>query len=205
METEEKKPEGARYPLAYDANGDPLIVPADAVAWRVRRGGGKRGRPRNVFASNGRQLEIPIAATIDELVNEGCGAGNYLLYPIDVQGRALPGAFAVTEIQEDGEEEPGDEKSTANAANELTALGHALATVRSQSEALARALEATTRGYGPIHPPSLVTEPLTLSPPVSPEAKAAQVMDYMSIAKMVLDVLRGAGIGVPTPAATGGA
>ena len=32
-------------PLAKDINGDPVEVPAEAVAWRVRRRSGKQGRP----------------------------------------------------------------------------------------------------------------------------------------------------------------
>src|SRR5437870_3069496 len=58
--------EELRFPLAFDANGNPVKVPAHARMWRVRRGGGKRGRPRNVFdATTGRQLEVPLGASID--------------------------------------------------------------------------------------------------------------------------------------------
>jgi hypothetical protein len=32
-----------RYPLAFDANGNPLLVPSGAVAWGVRRCGGHWG------------------------------------------------------------------------------------------------------------------------------------------------------------------
>ena len=54
------------YSLARDADGNPLEVPAGAKAWRVRRGGGRRGRPRSVFDNEtGRQLEIPLDATIE--------------------------------------------------------------------------------------------------------------------------------------------
>jgi hypothetical protein len=88
-----------RFPLATDANGNPLDVPAEAVAWRVRRGGGRRGRPRIVFDNEtGRQLEVPLESTIDDLVDHGCPAGRYRLEAVDRSGHLLPGIVAVTEI-----------------------------------------------------------------------------------------------------------
>src|SRR4051794_10951160 len=88
-----------RYPLAYDANGNPIAVPADAVGWRVRRGGGRRGRPRNVFdAETGRQLEIPLGATLQDLIETNVPPDRYLLYPVDAQGLVMPGVVAVTEV-----------------------------------------------------------------------------------------------------------
>src|SRR5437899_2297037 len=104
--SEEESSEGgeereARYPLAYDANGNPIDVPPEAVAWRVRRGGGRRGRPRHVFdPETGRQLEVPLASTLDSLIDAGCPADRYLLYPVDAVGRVLLGTVAVTEVPE---------------------------------------------------------------------------------------------------------
>ena len=46
------------YPLAFDANGEPLDVPSHAVAWRVRKLAKKAGRPKVIFdAETGRPLE----------------------------------------------------------------------------------------------------------------------------------------------------
>src|SRR4051795_1901004 len=91
----------ARYPLAFDSNGNPVKVPENAVAWRVRRGGGRRGRPRNVFdASTGRQLEIALGASIEDLMETNVPADRYLLYPVDAQGSLIPGIVAVTEVTE---------------------------------------------------------------------------------------------------------
>src|SRR5690348_9471096 len=139
------EPEGAkerdRYPLAYDLSGNPIEVPEQAVAWRVRRGGGRRGRPRNVFdAETGRQLEIPLGASIDDLVEAGCPADRYLLYPIDIEGRILPGVVAVTEIQEGQGEE--DEPAPVARGDSSELVVQLLATIRAQSDTLCRALEA---------------------------------------------------------------
>src|SRR5215813_8962262 len=96
-----------RYPLAFDSRGNPIAVPSSAVAWRVRRGGGRRGRPRNVFdAETGRQLEVPLGATLQDLIETNVPADRYLLYPVDAQGLVLPGVVAVTEVPAD--EEDGD-------------------------------------------------------------------------------------------------
>src|SRR3954467_6272608 len=105
MTMDENEKAGERLPLASDPNGNPIAVPATAVAWRVRRGGGRRGRPRNVFdAETGRQLEVPLGASLDDLVDAGCVADRYLLYPIDVEGKVLDGVVAVTEIAADEDE-----------------------------------------------------------------------------------------------------
>src|SRR5207249_134255 len=123
----------ARYPLAFDSNGNPVKVPENAVAWRVRRGGGRRGRPRNVFdAETGRQLEIPLGASIDDLIDAGCPADRYLLYPIDAEGKLLPGLIAVTEVPAGDADEATGSGPTAE-ANLITQL---LATVKAQSETL---------------------------------------------------------------------
>src|SRR5438094_4116345 len=77
-----------KIPLAFDANGNPLEVPAGAVAWRVRRGGGRRGRPRTVFdGETGRQLEVALSSTIEDLIDHGCPPGRYRLEAVDASGR----------------------------------------------------------------------------------------------------------------------
>src|SRR5579859_8116350 len=89
----------SKFPLANDADGNPLEVPANAVGWRVRRGGGRRGRPRIVFDNeSGRQLEVPLDATINDLVDHGCPPGRYRLEAFDGDGKLITGCVAVTEI-----------------------------------------------------------------------------------------------------------
>lgn len=194
----------ARYPLAYDANGEPLAVPAEAVAWRVRRGGGRRGRPKNVFTAAGRPLEVPIAATIEELVNEGCVPDSYLLYAIDAAGRALPGVVAVTEVQGDEDEEASDHGTSAAAENEVTALGHALTTIRIQAESMARSIDSLSRGYHPVQAaqPTALEQPIAPSAPTSPGSQMEQIATY---AKLFMDLMRSGGLGgplTPAPAST---
>src|SRR5258706_3450741 len=102
--------EDARYPLANDANGNPIDVPPNAVAWRVRRGGGRRGRPRNVFDSEtGRQLEIALGAGLDDLIACNVPPDRYLLYPIDAQGQIIPGMVAVTEVSATDDDDEDDD------------------------------------------------------------------------------------------------
>jgi len=107
----------APYPLAFGVDGDPLDVPAEAVAWRVKRAG-RRGRPRPVFdCETGRQLELPLTSTIDDLVEAGCPADRYRLEAVDAEGRAIPGVIAYCEVAADDEEnterrnDAGDETS----------------------------------------------------------------------------------------------
>ncbi|HXF35164.1 MAG TPA: hypothetical protein VN603_11390, partial [Candidatus Acidoferrales bacterium] len=161
-----------RYPLAFDSNGNPLDIPPQAVAWRVRRGGGRRGRPRNVFdAETGRQLEIPLGSQLDDLISTGVEPDRYLLYPIDGEGRLVPGIVAVTEVPEgDGGDaapsDPTDEKSAL-----LALLVRQQATIDSQNDRLARALEATVSGYGPVRPPAPIPPtPIVMEAPLPPTA-----------------------------------
>src|SRR5947207_332217 len=92
-----------KYPLAFDHDGNPIAIPEGAVAWRVRRGGGRRGRPRPVFDQDtGRQVEVELNATIDDLIDAGCKPGRYRLELVDAEGRLLPAApAAILEIAGD--------------------------------------------------------------------------------------------------------
>jgi hypothetical protein len=213
METEESSAapprSAARYPLAYDSNGNPLDVPAAAVAWRVRRGGGRRGRPRNVFdGETGRQLEIPLGSTLDDLVSTGCPADRYLLYPIDSEGRMLAGLVAVTEVPEgdDGDDDTSlqsDDKSPL-----LALLVRQQGTIERQNEQLARALEATVSGYSPVRPHAPVAPtPIMMEQPYQPpqpsggfmesllNAKPEQLMQLGMMVKQVFDMMKGGAMG----------
>jgi hypothetical protein len=186
-----------------------IHVPEQAVAWRVRRGGGRRGRPRHVFdAETGRQLEIPLGASLDELIDAGCGADRYLLYPIDAEGRVIPGVVAVTEVPE-GAGDEGDGPRVGNVSSELSAVVSLIlqqtreqqATIRHQSEMLARALEATASGYGrvrPVEPPPVVIEPPAAPPDGAGSFKPEQIAEIANIAKAVIEMFKGsAGAAAP--------
>jgi hypothetical protein len=200
----------SRYPLAYDSNGNPIDIPDEAVAWRVRRGGGRRGRPRNVFdGETGRQLEIPLGSTLDDLISTGCPADRYLLYPIDTEGRILAGLVAVTEVPEgdDGDDDgssPVDEKSSL-----LALLVRQQATIERQNEQLARALEATVSGYSPVRPPApMAPTPIVMEQPIQAapapsggfmdsllNAKPEQLMQVAVMFKQMFDMVRGGVMG----------
>lgn len=191
MSTEESRSD-ARYPLAFDSNGNPLKLPDEARAWRVRRGGGRRGRPRNVFdPETGRQLEIPLGAGLAELIDADCPPDRYLLYPIDSEGRIISGIVAVTEIADGALDDDDDQGPTVSQADPL--VRELLSALKTSNETLCRALEATTSGYGPVRPtqpqpppPVYVTEPPKDEGGMKPE----QMMQIAGIAKMVFDTLK---------------
>jgi hypothetical protein len=175
-----------RLPLAFDVNGNPLAVPAEAVAWRVRRGGGRRGRPSNVFdPETGRQLEIPIGATLDDLIATGCGTDRYLLYAVDATGRIIPGVIAMVAVPEaEVEEEPLPQISPPDQRQPSPMELALLAAVRAMSDTMCRGFEAAASGYGQVRPapppPVVVTQP-------APSERGgginlAQIMDLIRLA-----------------------
>jgi hypothetical protein len=199
MSTEESQRD-SRYPLAFDSNGNPIQLPEAARAWRVRRGGGRRGRPRNVFDETGRQLEIPLGAGIDDLIDAGCPSGRYLLYPIDGEGKVIPGIVAVTETPETALEPEDDGAPAVPQSDPL--LREMLLTLKASNESLCRALEATTSGYGPVRPQPL-PQPVYVEQPAPPKDeggfKPEQMAQVAGMAKMVFDAIKGMGIvGMPT-------
>jgi hypothetical protein len=190
----------ARYPLAFDSNGNPVKVPENAVAWRVRRGGGRRGRPRNVFdAETGRQLEIPLGASIDDLIDAGCPVDRYLLYPIDAEAKVIPGIIAVTEITEGVTDDEGAGPTVSQADPLVREL---LASLKAANDSLCRALEATASGYGPVRPQPMPQQVYVEQPTPPKEEggfKPEQMAQVAGIAKMVFDTIKGMGVGAAPP------
>lgn len=129
----------AQYPLANDPGGNRIEVPPEAAAWRVRRGGGRPGRPRVIFdGETGRQLEVPLAATVNDLIEKGLPPGRYRLEGIDADGNVIPEVVAVTEISVDAwkamqdAEEQGDAPAAAPAEAATTAAPAATVDVLQQ-------------------------------------------------------------------------
>ena len=221
--------EELRYPLAFDANGNPVKVPPNARAWRVRAGGGKRGRPRNVFdATTGRQLEIPLGASIDDLIAANVPADRYLLYPVDGEGTIITGVIAVTEVQDTGDDDDDDDGRDETGSTQakdpvLATIVHQQETIRSQhdvikaqSEQLARALASAVSGYAPVRPvapppppPPVMMEPNAPAPPPDTgflgslaNIKPEQVMGLFMVVKQAFEMFKGMSGGAP---AVGGA
>jgi hypothetical protein len=135
----------AKYELANDLNGNPIDVPEGAVAWRVRRVSGKPGRPQTVYdPETGRQLEVPLDASIDDLRDCGCLPGRYRLDAVDGEGKGIAGVTAYTEISM-GPEVPDQNEIPAGVARLLE-------TVERQSDTICRVVEALAQSFGPLRP-----------------------------------------------------
>lgn len=76
-------------PLAWDHDGMPFQPPAEAIAWKVRRYSGNRGRPPVVHGDHG-PLHVDLDATIDDLrLTLGNAPGAYRLYPVSEVGEEM--------------------------------------------------------------------------------------------------------------------
>ncbi len=208
-EAQQRRSEGmSSHPLAYDANGEPLDVPIGAVAWRVRRGGGRRGRPRIVFDNeSGRQLEIPIGGTLADLIDRGCPPGRYRLEAVDGSGHLIPGCIAVTEVPIEAEaDEEEQEINTDTKANLLALLARQQSTIERQTDTLARALEAAVSGYGEVRPsapaaPVIVEAPAPTGSGLPFNIKPQQIGELMALIPQILGLLKMFGGAMPAGAA----
>ncbi len=145
-----------RLPLANDIDGNPIDVPENAVAWRVRRRMG-RGRPQSVFdPATGAQLEIPLEATVDDL--RPFGPGGYRLDAIDDDGAVIEGVVAYTEVHDISEVR---RRNAAAAPDDH--FGRLIAALEHMADTNCRALEALANAFGPVPPryeePVIVDEP----------------------------------------------
>ena len=199
--TEEKE-----HPLARDINGDPVEVPAEAVAWRVRRRSGKQGRPQSVFdPETGTPLEIELDSGIDEL--RPFGSGGYRLDGIDGSGKLIAGVTAYVEVPADEVVPPPPSDApteTAAALREMTQL------LRESMQTNCRALEALASAFGPVRPSA--THPMAVpsmpAPPISDEKSADMMTKILealpSVAQMLpimIQVFKSAVAGVSSEAA----
>jgi hypothetical protein len=185
-------------PLAFDANGEPLKVPERASAWRVRRGGGRRGRPRAVFNREGRQLEVPIESTVHDLADYGCPPGRYRLEAITRDGRLIAECVAVTEVpvsfgDDDDDGEGGDDGSPAVSsvwAEVYQELHDRRRAMNEQSATLCRAFEAMAQAFGPVRAIGVQPAPeLIVAPPAASEGGGQKMEQYMPIVMQLLNVL----------------
>lgn len=73
-------------PLAVDNRGNPIDVPEEEAAWRVRRRTG--GRPKMVVGPDRQPLLLPLDTTADDL-GDMLGPGSYRLDAVDEDGDVL--------------------------------------------------------------------------------------------------------------------
>jgi len=143
------------FPLANDANGDPLKMPAEASAWRVRKMPPRAGRPKVLFdPETGRQLEVPLATTVHELAEIVGEPGRYRLEAIDREGRLIPDYVAFTQIfGEDGEDEAETMTSRGDVVSQMVQL------LSHMVDANTRVMQAMASAFGTVHPqPHVVVE-----------------------------------------------
>ena len=76
-------------PLAWDQDGMPFSAPANAVAWKVRRYTGNRGKPGIVWGPHG-PTHLDLGATMTDLrAAVGGKPGMYWLYLVTESGEEL--------------------------------------------------------------------------------------------------------------------
>jgi hypothetical protein len=198
-----------KHPLANDANGNPIDVPERAAAWRLRRGGGRRGRPRNVYdPDTGRQLERPLNITIDDLIDLGLSAGRYRLEAIDADGLLIPGVVAFTEISPEAIADAAEDDEPDDNAGERAHSDQLLETVKSQSQTLCEVVKSLAHGFNPVSAPM----PVYMPAPSGKEdaagannqlAQLGQIIDQAVKAWAMFQQVKGAG--AAAAAAAGGA
>ena len=79
--------------LAFNLNGDPFDVPANAAGWRVRKMKTK-GAPEVAYGRNGQPLVLPLEADVDDLRAEVGSPGRYRVDPVDETNKPIANAPA---------------------------------------------------------------------------------------------------------------
>ena len=103
--------------LAYDQNGDKILLPAQATHFLVRcfPRPGTRGAPRICLDRNGSQLRVPVEQPVAEFIEKVDGRpGRYRLDPCDEHGRIVPNVppayFTLSDQTRNAESGGGDER-----------------------------------------------------------------------------------------------
>lgn len=163
------------YPLAFDLNGDPIKVPPEAAAWRVRRRSGKQGRPQCIYdRDTGSQVHIAIDATLDDL--RDFGAGVYRLDAVDAEGRIIPNIVAQTEVPVEAPE-GDDAKATSET---IRAFREVVQLLRHSVDTNCRAIEALSSAFGPVRPIAPQQPVVVMGGGEAEPMKAEQVMQVVS-------------------------
>jgi len=138
-------------PLARDSQGNPFSPPQEVTAWRVRRAPMGRGRPKNVYDSDGYQLDVPLGATVADLREAGCKPGRYRLDGIDQDAHVVFGVYAVVEIVTD-DGESAEEPAVVDRSSDRAERDRYLTSIERLTDTNSRALEALARAFGPVTP-----------------------------------------------------
>ena len=145
--TQSNEKEAPKYPLANDASGNPLDVPAEAVAWRVRKLARRAGRPKVLFdVETGRPLELPITVTYDDFIEHVNESGRFRLEAVDAQARTIAGCVAITEVILDDDESPSTPMTAAETLPHLHQL------VAHLVDANTQVMKAMASAFGNVQP-----------------------------------------------------
>lgn len=162
-----------RFPLANDANGNPINVPEAAVGWRVRKLAQRAGRPKVIFDSEtGRPLELALTISHDDFAETVGESGRYRLEAFDQHGCIIAGCIAVTEVAIHEDDAQAEQPMEVDAIPQLVQL------VARLVDSNARVMEAMASAFGKVHPNQ--DTPVVIER--SAEAKAA---DSTFLQKMV--------------------
>jgi hypothetical protein len=181
------------FPLAVDADGIPLRVPPEAVAWRVRKLAKRAGRPKIIIdPETGRPLEIPLATPYDDFCDQVGEAGRYRLEGIDADGCPIIRCVAVTEVFDDD-----DTPQPAPPLNSADALTAALQLVGHLVQSHSKVMEAMASAFGQVQP-AHPADPVVITQP-APSANAGNPLDSI---QQVLEILTGKKTPPPEAAAS---
>jgi hypothetical protein len=171
-----------QYPMAFDVEGNPITLPPEAVAWRVRRGGGRRGRPRSVFdQETGLQLDVPLTASVDDLADRGCKPDRYRLEAVDGDGRVIAGLVAIVELPSD-EEAEAEETATLQPSDPLS---QAFALIEKVVNANSQTMQAMASAFGTVRPAHEQPLPILVEPPAAPTPPSSTGMQPEQLVQMI--------------------
>jgi hypothetical protein len=164
-----------KHPLANDANGNPIDVPPEAVAWRVRKLARRAGRPKVLFdAETGRPLEVPIGATFEDFVEMVNESGRFRLEAVDGDGRIMPLCVAVTEVALDEDDAlPSLPRNTSEETMHLHQL------VAHLVDANTQVMKAMASAFGSVQP-QLIRNASELPAPNTPQDSTAKTIEHVN-------------------------
>jgi hypothetical protein len=188
-----------QYPLANDSNGNPIEIPPEAVAWRLRKLARRAGRPKMIYdGETGRPIELPLTIGFSDFAESVDEPGRYRLEAVDAQGRLLPGCIAIVEVIFDD-----DDRNAVEATLPKNASSPELLQLISQLvDTDSRVMQAMASAFGQVNP----TAPQPIVLPAAPAPAAAPSPSWMNnpmvaaaLEQILMTVLKPS---VATPATT---